>query len=132
MPGSFELDADARIVRARAWGIITDDDLLDHMEETRQLFRDGTLDASWAQIADFSAVESLDATNEGIRRHAVLNPWPEESFRALVMPTDASFGLGRMYEMLCGDQGANVRVFRSEAEALAWIAQQRKSSTQAT
>ena len=42
---------------------------------------------------------------------------------AIVSPSDAAFGLGRMYEALAGSAGqkATIRVFRSLAEANAWL-----------
>jgi hypothetical protein len=133
MPYQFELDNVARVVRSWGWGVLTDDDLLNHLERMRQFFADGTLDSTWAQVVDCSAVESFhDVSCEGLCRQARLNPWPNGSLRAVIAPMDIGFGLGRMYETLCEDKGENVRIFRSEAEAFAWIIQEGHSSGQAT
>jgi len=127
------LDSVARVVRSRGWGVFTDDDLLNHLERMRELFADGTLDSTWAQVADCSAVESFhDVSSEGLCRQARLNPWPKGSLRAVIAPSDIGFGLGRMYEQLCEDQGENVRIVRSKAEALAWITQEKDRSDQTT
>ena len=133
MPFEFELDCEIRVIRSRGFGVFTDDDLLDHLEIMRALFADGTLDSTWAQVADFSAVESLqDVSWEGIWRQASLNPWPKVSFRAVIAPSEVAFGLARMYQLLCEDKGENVRIVRSKAEALAWITQDKDRSSPAT
>jgi hypothetical protein len=96
------------------------------------LFEQGILDATWAQVADFSPAERCDhIASEEIRRLAACNPWPRGSLRALVLPSNLGFGLGRMYEMLCGTQVENVCVVRSKADALAWLSHRRGSLQQA-
>ena len=132
MPFEFELDGVAHVVRSRGFGVFTDDDLFNHLKIMRELFADGTLDSTWAQVVDFSAVESFDdVSTEGIWRQAKLNPWPKVSFRAVIAPMDVVFGLARMYQSLCEEQGENVRIVRSEAEAFAWITQEKERSGQA-
>ena len=132
MPFEVKLDSETRVVRSRGFGVFTDDDLLNHLEIMRELFADGTLDSTWAQVADFSDVESFhDVSSEGIWRQATLNPWPKVSFRAVIAPMEVAFGLARMYQLLCEEKGENVRIVRSEAEALAWITQEKVRSGQA-
>ena len=132
MPADFELDTVERTVRSRAWGVVTDGDLFNHVERIRALFDQGILDSTWAQVADFSAVERFDLiSSEELRRLAARNPWPKGSLRAIVLPSDLGFGLGRMYEMLCGTGGENVRVVRSKADALAWLTHRKGSVLQA-
>lgn len=126
MPAEFELDFVNRIVRSRAWGEVTDGDLLIHLERIRELFSDETLDPTWTQIADFAATEILDGLSDnGLRRLAKQNPWPEGSWRALIAKSDLMFGLGRMYQLLGETKGDYVGVVRSEEEAMAWIAQEK-------
>ena len=128
MAADFELDMVEHTVRSRAWGVVTDDDLRNHVERIRRLFEQGILDSTWAQVADFSAAQRCDhVSSDEIRRLAACNPWPEGSLRALVLPSDVGFGLGRMYEMLCGARGENVCVVRSKADALAWLGHRRGS-----
>jgi hypothetical protein len=129
MPADFELDTVERTVRSRGWGIVTDGDLFNHLERIRTLFDQGILDSNWAQVADFTAAERFDHISAAeIRRLATLNPWPKASLRAIIVPSDLGFGLGRMYEMLCGTRGENVCVVRSKADALAWLAHRRASA----
>jgi len=133
MPVEFELDGEARIVRSRAFGVVTHHEMYEHMDRVRELFEDGTLDVTWAQIADFSATERLEgASAERIRSMAMSNPWPAGSLRAFITPTDLLFGLGRMYQLSGRDEGENLRIVRSLEEALAWIAGRRSTSAGTT
>lgn len=133
MPWEFELDRVARVVRSRAWGIFTDNDLLTHLERMQELFADETLDSTWGQVADLSDVESFrDVSYKGLCRQASLNPWPKGSLRLVIAPMDIGFGLSRMYQLLCEDRGEDVRIVRSEAEALALIIQKKDRSGKAT
>jgi hypothetical protein len=122
MAVEFELDTVQRVVRSRAMGATNDAEFREHRQRITQLFEEGTLDATWVQLIDVSAVDTVDAlSSPGLRQMAALNPWPKESRRAILATTTVSFGLGRMYQMACGDKGKNVRVCRTMAEALAWI-----------
>ena len=132
MPADFELDTVERTVRSRALGIVTDENLFNQVERIRTLFEQGILDSTWAQVCDFTAAERFDCiSSDEIRRLAGSNPWPKASLRAIVVPSDLGFGLGRMYEMLCGTAGENVCVVRSAADALAWLTHRRGSIQQA-
>lgn len=133
MPYKFELDSVAHVVRSCGWGVLTDDDLLSHLERMGEFFANGTLDSTWAQVADLSAVESFrDVSYKGLCRQASLNPWPKGSLRLVIAPMDIGFGLSRMYQLLCEDRGEDVRIVRSEAEALALIIQKKDRSGKAT
>lgn len=125
MPATHELDATARIVRSRAWGVFDEQDSEDHLRGIQKLFDDGVLDGTWAQIFDLSAVERFDLSAEAIKKLADANPWPSESRRGLIVGSDMGYGLARMYEMRCGERGERVGVFRTEFEALEWIRAER-------
>lgn len=133
MPFDFELEESTRIVMSRAWGDLADADLLSHLQRIKMEFERGTLDAKWAQIADFSRVENLDhVTSEGILEMAARNPWPEESLRVLVVPSDVKYGLGRMYQMLGDRKTACLVLARSVGEAKQRIESARGGSAGAT
>src|SRR5450432_2730724 len=101
MPAVFKLDPSKRMVYSRSSGILADEDLLGHIGKIRDLFEQGVLDSSWAQIMDFTATTELAAvTSEGIRLLAAQNPWPRESIRVVIAPTNEVFGLTRMYQLL--------------------------------
>lgn len=122
MPAEFELDREGCVVRSRAWGNLTEDDLARHVQAMRELFESETLDATWAQVCDFSSITSVaELTTDGVRRLAKSNPWPLETLRVIVAPTDEMYGLGRMYQAMAVGDSENFRVVRSAAEASEWM-----------
>ncbi len=95
MPADFELMPSTRTVYTRGWGTLSDTDLLNHMARISALFKDGVLDAEWAQICDFTGVDNLnDVTSEGIRRAAEGNPWPRYTVRAFIVSTRRTIRAG--------------------------------------
>jgi hypothetical protein len=122
MPAEFELDREGCVVRSRAWGNLTEDDLARHVQAMRELFESGTLDATWAQVCDFSSITSVaELTTEGVRRLAKSNPWPLEALRVIVAPNDEMYGLGRMYQAMAVGDSEHFLVVRSAAEASEWM-----------
>ena len=74
MPADFELSRATQIVHSRGWGALTDDDVFGHMARIGVLFREGVLDAGWAQISDFTEVTDMrSVSSKGIRRMADAN-----------------------------------------------------------
>ncbi|MEQ1693051.1 MAG: hypothetical protein ABMA00_17305 [Gemmatimonas sp.] len=127
MPGDFDLDYTARIVRSRAWAVVTEEDVRNHVSRMRELFADGTLDGEWAQIADFSAVTSMtELSTAGVRRLARDNPWPATAVRAFVMPSPEVFGLGRMYQSMVGEASDTIGIVKTAASAEEWVARHRR------
>lgn len=126
MPADFELTRATHMVHSRAWGALTDDDVLGHMARIGVLFREGVLDAGWAQISDFTAVTDMRAVSSaGIRRMAEVNPWPKENIRAFIVGTDEQFGLIRMYQTFGEPKTEGLFITTSVAEAEAHVANER-------
>ena len=126
MPADFELMPSTRTVYTRGWGTLSDTDLLNHMARISALFKDGVLDAEWAQICDFTGVDNLnDVTSEGIRRAAEGNPWPRYTVRAFIVSTDEQFGLARMYQALGDPKTDDLCITRSATEADVFIGRER-------
>jgi len=122
MPADFELDESRRIVFSRAWGALTDAELLDHMARVKEAHEQGRIDSRWAQIADFSAVTSMDGvSSSGVRGLAQGNPWHGDSIRVLVVPEDVQYGLARMYQIMGEPKTDRVLLVRSMAEAITLI-----------
>lgn len=118
MPFEFEVDESTRIVRSRAWGELTDAELLAHLERLTDLFERGVADSAWGHLADFTEVQGLnDVTASCVRQMAERNPWPRESTRVLVVPSDLKYGLGRMYQILGEPKTEGLVLARSAAEA---------------
>ena len=120
MPVASALDPDARLVRTRAWGIISEEELTSHATSIRELFASGTLDVDWAQVSDFCEGASLELlSSDAIRRLAKHNPWPVGALRVFVAPSDVIFGLARMYQLWADLE--RMHVVWSMAEARAWM-----------
>jgi hypothetical protein len=119
MPAGFTLDHERRLVDSRAWGVLSSQDMLDHLGAIRVLFRDRTIDGTWSQVADLSEVTTTDDLDvETVRDLARANPWPAASRRVIIAPMTVIFGLSRMYQLLIGDTGETVAVVRTRTEAL--------------
>ena len=120
MPVAFALDPDARLVRTRAWGLITEDELMSHATSIRELVASGALDEDSAQIADFCEGASLELlSSDAIRRLAEHNPWPVGALRVFIAPSDVIFGLTRMYQLWADLE--RMHVVWSMAEARTWM-----------
>jgi hypothetical protein len=127
MPAEYSLDHADRLVSSRAWGSLSESDLSDHVREMQILFANGTLDAAWAQIADFTGTTSVsELTAEGVRRLAQGNPWPRTALRVFVAPTTTVYGLTRMYQILAGADPDSLCIVNSRTAALALINERRR------
>jgi hypothetical protein len=77
-------------------------------------------------IGDYTNVSSLTLSSSNIRTLAArvreLMRQQQDLIAAIVAPSDIAFGLGRMVE-LYADQAEAFTVFRTMAEAEAWIAE---------
>lgn len=129
MPAEFELCVDERIVYSRAQGDVDDAVMAQHIDSIRELFSDGSIDATWAQIFDFTEVESLESiTSNGIQNFARQNPWPKQSLRVFVLESKVTFGLTRMYQILAGLEEKNaLKITKTLAEARNYIRKKRSS-----
>jgi hypothetical protein len=126
MPVEVKLDHQQRICCTCGWGKLSDDDLLVGQAHIRDLFYQGVLDATWAQLHDYSAVTGADAVSgDGVQNLAAANPWPREAIRAIIAPSDLTFGLARMYQIMGEPKTEEVLVTRDPKEAVEFIRRQR-------
>jgi hypothetical protein len=122
MPISYRIDVDRQRVLTRAWGVLTDDDILLHKA---RLLADPAFRPGMRQLSDISGIDRLAVTAAGVQamvahdaKHAARL---QGSRLALVVPADASFGMARMYQSLGDGNAEGVGVFRTIAEAEAWL-----------
>lgn len=121
MPADFDIDAQAGVVHSRAWGRLSDEDLLEHH---RRLEEHPDFHASMNHYFDFEGVEAVELSSRGIRVLAGRSPFSAGSSRALVVDPDrpALFGMMRMYEAWCEQHPDEMRVqYNHSGEARAWI-----------
>jgi hypothetical protein len=118
MPTEFTIDRERRLVRNRAWGVLTDADLA----ESQQRLRSHPLfEPDLGQLFDCSEVTRLDVTTDGLRALARKSPFAPTARRAVVVNSDEQFGMARMFELISNRDSAYFRVFRSLAEARVWL-----------
>lgn len=116
MPASYKIDKERRLVLTTAWGVFT---LADAVSHQQKLGKDPDFASSFSQIADFTQVTEFDVTADDIHRFAQSSIFSPTSRRAILMPNEAGFGVGRMYEILRGLEGEKgIRVIRTLDEAL--------------
>jgi hypothetical protein len=125
MPIEFRICHDRRLVQAEGHGTLTAREMFEYQREVWS--RHDV--AGYDELIDMSQVEHIaEPTSDRIKELASLAaamdaPRIESKF-AIVAPEDLAFGLGRMYETFRGlnqDSKKQVRVFRSLAEAVAFL-----------
>jgi len=116
MPADFQIDLSERVVYCRAWGVVTDGDLANNRVA---LHADPAFEPDMAVLYDFSGVTEVQVTSVTLRRLALTTHLVPAARQAIVAPTDAAFGLARMYSILGGRE--EDQVFRDRAEALRWL-----------
>jgi len=127
MAEDLELMRSSRTAYSRAWGSLSDADLAGHRARIAAHFKEGVLDATWAQICDFTGVDDLDGVSSaGVRAAAEENPWPADTIRAFIVTTDEQFGLARMYQSIGGLKTSDLCITRSATEAAAFIERERR------
>lgn len=120
MPATYVIDQDAGLVFSRAWGTLNDADLYSNRDAMRA---DPAFSAELSQLWDFSGVEHLEITGEGLRALAMdVSLFANTSRRAVIVTSDASFGMARMF-LLARDpgKGGEIRLFRDRESAVTWL-----------
>ena len=124
-PIEFSVDREAGVRLAAFCGVVTDADL---MEAYESLLGDPAYDPTLHDFVDMSGVERLEisanAIRELIKRYARVDELGIRTKLAIFAPSDVAFGMGRMYEMLRGDDvPEEIRVFREHARARSWLSE---------
>jgi hypothetical protein len=118
MPCTYKIDVAARLIRGRAWGELTNEDVHDYYH---RLVVDPRFHPAFRHLTCLDEVSSF-ALNAWMIAEA--SSWPVFDVgtrRAIVARADAGYGLARMFSLHAERVGQNVRVFRGGAEAQAWL-----------
>lgn len=119
MPTSYELDPTHRLVRSRAWGVLTE-------EESAALYDELSADPGFRpefhQVCDMRDLERLEMSTGAVQAMAKCNLFSPAARRAFVAAEDAHYGMARMLQALFEVEGKTIGVFRTMAEAEAWLA----------
>ena len=119
MPADYTIDKSQRMVFSKAYGILTDQDIISHQEMLRD---DPDFDPGYSQLVDCTNVTkaddlSTDAIYELARRHL----FGAESKRAFIAPKKLLYGLFRMFQILTNDYPDELVVFRDLTEARKYL-----------
>ncbi len=121
MPVDHQINRELGIVFSRAWGVLTDDDLL---EQQRCLGQNPEFKPSLKQLFDFREVTDVQVTGHGIRALAERDQFHQDVRRAFVIHPGAQlmFGLMRMFESLTTEFPDELRVqFDHMRKAREWL-----------
>ena len=125
MPIKFHCDHGKRLVLAKAYGILTEEEIFGYQREVWS--REEII--GYDEVIDMSEVEKIVSPRSNRIRDlaALAASMDSRSTRtkfAIVATDDFAFGLGRMYEAhrtLNDRSTREVAVFRTMEDALAWI-----------
>ena len=118
MPIEYSIDKEAHMIFTRAWGTLTDEELLGHQ---RRLHADPAHNPAYSELIDFTQVERAPVSTEAIEALANNAIWEPGVKLAIIAPTDLKFGLTRMYQAMSPDGPQEIHVFRNKLEARAWL-----------
>ena len=122
MPITYRFFKSYKLVYALGTGSLTDQDCTSH---AYQLFHDPDYDFGYNELLDLSRITAVDLTNDGVyltslevvqHRDSLVN-----SKLAIVAPTDALYGMARMYELMLKPHLDNTQVFRTIFPALEFL-----------
>ena len=109
MPAEYLIDRTLGVVFSRAWGALTNADLLEHQ---RRLGQDPEFEPSLHQLFDFEDVTDVKVTALGIRVLAQRTLFGAGARRAFTVSPGAMamYGLMRMFQILTSEHPDELRV----------------------
>jgi hypothetical protein len=118
MPTAYKVDVVARLIRSRAWGDLTNEDVRDHYH---RLIVDPRFHPAFRQLTCLDGVTQFTLDPWMIIEASSWPVFDVGTRRAVVAHEDAGYGLARMFSLHAERVGQDVRVFRGVGEAEAWL-----------
>lgn len=118
MPTSYTIDSRRCVVFSRWWGVVTDAQL---RAEACALRQESCFEPTFRLLADLRGIERFEITVDGIHDVAALNPFERDVQRALLVDSDLSFGIARMYHSWVAVEPNCTLISRSPNDAVAWL-----------
>ncbi|MBE0564862.1 MAG: hypothetical protein IH621_02820 [Krumholzibacteria bacterium] len=122
MPIRYTIDEQARFVHAVSEGRVTVQDLLAHWDE---LAADPRYRAPMKKLVDYRRGPALALDREGEKIVTAAKMGHRKAFGgercAIITPHDIDFGMSRVHGAHMDESGVETAVFRTLAEALAWL-----------
>lgn len=124
MPIEYKVDHERRLIRARAFDVLTDADVFGYQQSAWS----SPDVAGYDEIVDMTdvariALPSVERMRDLAHLSKEMEKRNEESRFAIIAPGDVAYMLGRLYKGMRALTGGrkNVGVFRTEAEALNFL-----------
>jgi len=114
----YRIDTALGVVFNTYWGVVTDEDLLNHQ---RELLADATFRAELNQLSNYLDVTGMEVSSALIRTLAESRAFLPGVRRAIVVDNALGYGLSRMYQALHEEAGEDVQVFRDLEAARRWL-----------
>jgi hypothetical protein len=118
MPLAYAIDSARCLVLSRAWGVLTDYDLLAH---ARAVAADPRFAPHFNQLGDLREVTEFQVSSATIWQAVRLNPFGAGARRAAVVGSDLVYAMARMYQMMRVHSLDEMEVFRELDQALHWL-----------
>ena len=119
MPFTVQIDPIRRRCTIRYEGRVT---AADFESARAEILAHPDFDPDFDELVDHSRSNGMAVPAEAVRELATKPPiYHPSSRRALVAPSAAGFGMGRMYELLREGKAGDIRVFREADEAMRWL-----------
>jgi len=118
MPARYRIFPEHNLIVSVLEGRLTDEDLLGQQDQLR---RDPRFRPDLRQVVDASGATQAAVTSDGIRtaaRNTTLGP---ATRRAIIAPSPSHYGLARMFQLSTRADEDTIAVFRTRAEACAWL-----------
>ena len=95
MPWTSRIDQSAKLIYTRVSGALTFGDAVAHRA---LLATDRGFDPTYSHVLDLRAVDRVDLTADDLKHLAANSILTAPAVQAIIVPNDALFGLGRMYD----------------------------------
>jgi hypothetical protein len=120
MPCECELDLEKRWVRARAWGVVTYDEV---MAVRRKFTGDARFTPEFRQLYDGREVTRLAITTSQVGELAMETIFGPGARRAFVAPSSETYSMMRLFQIYRGINAGKEQIglFRTVEEAVAWL-----------
>lgn len=118
MPATYTIDPTRRLVIVRAYGDLTGEELVAYYA---RLKRDPAFDPSFRQLSDFREVTHISAPAATVAVVAAGKTFAPGTRRAIVAPSNAAYGVARMFGIYAEAAGQVVEAFRDLPAAEAWL-----------
>jgi hypothetical protein len=129
VPVTYKIDAARRLIYTTCSGPVELQEIADHFQ---QLLRDPECVGAFDVLLDVSAQQKIPISTElgaVTREIAAVRRKVQFGSCAIVAPGDVMFGMMRMFEIFATPYFKTIRVFRSLADAQAWLGLEHRNSS---